>query len=62
MLKRADLKVALHNRDIEPARENRYQFRAAQTELKETYRIEQETYIKSKIELIERSAINNKPR
>ena len=48
----------MHKRDIDPTRENRYRFRAAQTELKETYRTEQETYIKSKIEMIKSSAIN----
>lgn len=56
--KRADLKAALYQRDTNPSRENRYRYRAAQTKLKHTYRTEQETYINSKIELIENSAIN----
>jgi len=57
-LKRAELKGAMHKRDIDPQKEIRYRFRVAQTKLKETYRPEQETYVKSKIELIESSVIN----
>lgn len=56
LLKQAYLKMAMHKRDIDPTRENRYHFQVAQIELKET--TEQETYIKFKITLIERFAIN----
>ena len=58
IVKRENLKKASIEKNQNPSRENRYQFRRAQNGLKQTNQIEQETYVQSKIDLINNAAIN----
>ena len=58
IVKHENLKKASIEKNQNPSRENRYQFRRAQKDLKQTYQIEQETYVQSKIDLINNAAIN----
>ena len=58
LMKRNCLNSALERKNQNPSRENRYHYRAALSDLKQTYQSEQEQYVKEMINEIESAAIN----